>query len=293
MLLRNRFTGQKKWLPSMSADGRSMWLLQKAIRAFDRCVDVNQLTVSFLTITQSDTSVDTGYRWISGVMNNMAHVFRRAGLLFFYVAVLEIQPKRYRKYGILAAHWHVAVAVSIPRSLPHGKRLENGHVEKVRDGSVITWDWLYKNVKQKFGIYFVCDCWSKNVYDYLGKYIGKGELLKELRERMKKLKRKVRVFSSSRLPLRYRMSWAQIVDYQGLVDELPELADLYWRKEGARVVARAKTVNEKYFLDGRSYSRVEYDRVLTIKGEWILDDGGVDDERSLLGGSVVVKNFET
>ena len=122
------------------------------MKDFDRVKDFFGLPVSFLTITQSDVSVDTGYRWVSSVMDSMRHAFRRCGLKFFYVAALEIQPKRYRRYGVLAPHWHIAIAHDDKLALPHGERLANGHVRKARDGSVVTWTWLHENVKQKYSI---------------------------------------------------------------------------------------------------------------------------------------------
>lgn len=267
MLLKNRLNGEMRDFGSMmTAEEQTVWLFKLRIKDFDRLIAGKQLAVSFLTITQSDVSLDTGFRWVSGVMNNMRRLFVRRGLAFFYVAALEIQPKRYRRYGVLAPHWHIAIAHSLADALPHAKRLENGHVQKERDGSVVTWDWLFENVKQKFGMYFCCDCWSRSVFDYLGKYLAKDALLKEFKE---KLGRRVRVFASSRFPVEFQMSWLHKLDFGKMLMEFPDLADLYWRRERSCIVGRGKEVLEKVDIDGDVFTKIRYPRVRVIRGEWI------------------------
>lgn len=264
-------------------------MYRKKIRAFDRMVEREGRSVSFLTITQSDKNIGDGKKWITGIMQAMSKRVERSRWQMVdvetkeiveggkveldYVAVLEIQPKRYLKYGVMAAHWHVAIAITMPEALPHAKRLEDGHIKKVRDGKIITWDWLLKNVKQKFGMYFVCDCYSKNVYGYLGKYLAKGDYLADFKLKTGK---KAHVFSSSQFPIRYRMSWLQKKDFDAMAADVPEIVELYWRAEGSRIVGRAKRADEVYFEDGRSKYRVGYDRVISLPGEWLL--GGLEAE---------------
>jgi len=250
----------------MSSEEQTVWLFRKRIRDFDRLVSGLGLFVSFLTITQSDVSVDTGYRWVTSVLGSMRKLFRRRGLSFFYVAALEIQPKRYRRYGVLACHWHIVIAHSLANALPHGRRLENGHVEKVRDGSVVSWDWLFKNVKQKFGIYFCCDSWSRSVEDYLGKYLAKDELLKEFKA---KCTRRVRVFASSRFPVEFQMVGLQELEFKELINDYPDLADLFWRRERSCIVGRGKEVLDQWACDGSLSPVVRYPRVRVIRGDWI------------------------
>ena len=275
MLLRNRFNGELRDFGGlMSSEERSLWLFKKRIKDFDRVSNALELEKSFLTITQSDVSLDTGYRWVSGVMNLMQKTFRRRGLDFFYVAALEIQPKRYVKYGVLAPHWHIAIAHSLSDALPHAVRVEsNGRqrVKKLRDGSIITWDWLHSNVKQKFGMYFCCDCWSRDVEEYLGKYLAKAELLREFKE---KLGRRVRVFASSRFPVEHQMSWLQKTDYRELLGREPELGSLYWRREGAAIIGRGREIVESVGWDGELLEKVKYPRVAVIRGEWVLPSSG-------------------
>lgn len=283
MKLKNRFSGQELVLAGMLSPGeRSLWRLRKRIKDFDNFVQQNRLVVSFLTVTQSDKSVSDGYRWITGVMSAMQKQFKRAGEKFVYVAVLEIQPKRYREKGVLAAHWHVAIGCSLANAFPHAMRGEDGRIKKVRNGSLITWDWLYKNIKQKFGMYFVCDCWSSRVYDYLGKYIAKGGELDEFR---KKIGRRVRVFSGSRVPVQYQMSDGQVLEHAASLILHPELADLYWRREDSRIVARAKCVQERFIGPLQLSSKVSYPRVRTIPGDWLVIDGPWNSEE--IGGGEV------
>ena len=272
MLLKNRLNGEFKTFGSgyQSPEDRTLWLFRKRIKDFDRLQGSLALSCSFLTITQSDLSLDTGYHWVTDVLHNARRVCNRRGVLLFYVAALEIQPKRYVKYGVLAPHWHIAIAHSLADAFPHADRVEvNGRlrVRKVRDGSVITWDWLKENVKQKFGLYFCCDCWSRNVEDYLGKYLAKSELLKEFKE---KLGRRVRVFASSRFPVEHQMTWFQKKDYGDLMIEHPDLEDLYWHREGASIVGRGKEVVSYVGWDGEQREKVRFPRVRVIRGEWVL-----------------------
>lgn len=268
MKLKNRFTGQEATISGVMSDAeRSLWRLKKRIRDFDQCVQRENLKVSFLTVTQSDKSIGQGYRWITKVMHAMRMQFKRAGYAFYYVAVLEIQPKRYREKGVLAPHWHIAIAVSVDGGLPHAIR-EEGRIKKVRNGKIITWSWLLENIKQKFGMYFVCDCYSSHVYDYLGKYIAKGGELDDFKQ---KIGRKVRVFSASRMPVGYQMSEGQSGEYANLVNSFPDFLDLYWRREDSRIVGRAKEVTEEKFIN-MVIRKVRYPKIHTIKPDWLVLD---------------------
>jgi len=267
MLLINRWSKEVlEFGDVMTSEEQTVWLFRKRIKDFDRLVEGLGLSVSFLTVSQSDVSVDSGFRWVTAVMGSMRKQFRRRGLAFFYVAALEIQPKRYRRYGVLAPHWHIVIAHSLADALPHGERLKNGHVKKVRDGSVITWDWLRKNVKQKFGMYFCCDAWSRSVEDYLAKYLAKDELLKEFKA---KLGRRVRVFASSQLPVEFQMDGLQGLEFKELLSDHPDLAELFWHRERSSIVGRGKEILDRWACDGSVSRVVRYPRVRVIRGDWI------------------------
>ncbi len=267
--LKNRFTGETLILDVMTREERSLWRLRKRLKDFQNLVYDRGFTVSFLTITQSDVSVDSGYRWITNVMKAMRAQAKRFGSELFYVAVLEIQPKRYRERGVLAPHWHIAIACSMPELLPHAERQPDGRIRKVRNGKLITWDWLLSNIKQKFGMYFCCDAYSSNIYNYLAKYLAKG---KELEDFRLKLGRRVRLFSSSRIPVRYQMTVGQSLEHHKLVEDEPEFAELYCRREDARIVFRAKEVKKINLVNDLFVTKVRYPKVRTIHGDWLPTD---------------------
>jgi len=200
-------------------------------------------------------------------------LFKYYGLKFYYVAVLEIQPKRYRERGVFAPHWHIAIATSGDKNFPHATRTNEGRIKKERNGKVVTWDWLHENIKQKFGMYFVCDCYSSMVYNYLGKYIAKGVELEDFR---RKLGRRVRVFSASRMPVEYQMSVGQYFEREGLLKVFPEYSELYWRREDSRIVARCKSVEDKSMMTKGGLVEIfktTYPKVHTIKADWLIVDG--------------------
>jgi hypothetical protein len=250
----------------MSSGEKSLWRLKKRIKDFDCVVNREGLHVSFLTVTQSDKSIGEGYRWISQVMRMMSQKIKRSGHVFYYVAVLEIQPKRYRERGVLAPHWHIAIATDLNGAFPHSSRVKR--LKREREGLLITFDWLIENVKQKFGVFFICDCWSSRVYDYLGKYISKGSELQAFKE---KLGKRVRVFSASRFPVKYQMSIYQSNQHAGILQSSPESEELYWRREDSKIVGRAKEIVTSTFLN-MTFTKVRYPKVYVIKGDWQLQE---------------------
>jgi len=274
MLLKNRITGERKWLDEMSPAERSLWLMGKTIRDFDGMVAMHDLSVSFFTQTQSDATIGDGTKNISPLIVAMRHAVMRAGEKFFHVAALEIQPKRYQTYGVLAAHWHVVIGCSAPDAFPHAASVvaANGRrrIKKIRDGKIITWDWLHKNSLLKFGMYFICDAFSKQVYGYLSKYLPKPDLLDDFKRRVGK---RAHVFSSSHFPIENKMQFDQWREYQSLLRDDADLAELYWRREGSRIVGRAKREIETEWGSGWVQRRAVYDRVITIRGIWLPDSG--------------------
>jgi hypothetical protein len=183
--------------------------------------------------------------------------------------VLEIQPKRYKERGVLAPHWHVAIGCSESGLLPHAKRLDNGRIAKVREGKVITWAWLYENIKLRFGMYFCCDAYSRDIYNYLGKYLAKGSELEDFRQRVG---RRVRIFSSSRMDIKYQMTYGQTAERVSMIADIPDLADLYWRREGSKITARAKEIKRISLLENYIIEKISYPKVITIKGDWVATE---------------------
>lgn len=281
MLLKNRITGERKWLRLMTPSERSLWLMQKSIRDLDAIVAMRALSLSFFTQTQSDATIGDGTHTISRLMGAMRQDVMRAGEEFWYVSALEIQPKRYLKYGVMAAHWHAAIACSMRDALPHAQRAASGRIERVRDGRIITFDWLHKNSFQKLGMYFICDAWSSQVYGYLSKYLPKPELFDEFKARIGK---RAHIFSSSHFPIEYKMTFDQYREFLALVEDRPDAEDLYWRREGSRIVGRAKRIAEREWGSGWVQRRAFYDRVISIPGIW-LPVGGADEPGAVLGRS--------
>lgn len=158
----------------------------------------------------------------------------------------------------------------MPGAFPHAESiiLPNGRrrIKKIRDGKIITWDWLYRQALQKFGMYFICDAFSKQVYGYLSKYLPKAELLDDFKKHVGK---KVHVFSSSRFPLENKMSYDQWKEFHELIDERPDAGELYWRREGSRIVGRAKCTVEREWGSGWVQRRARYDKVVSIPGIWL------------------------
>ncbi len=274
MKLKNRYSGEVlELMGELSPVERSMWRLRKAVLDFDRFIDANNYYCSFLTITLTDENVKKGHRWISGFMDLVRHTLESAGVDVKYIAVLEIQEKRYSRYGVLAPHWHVVIGCSKFGALPDSmKNKKTGHVIRVRDGEVITFDWLHKNIKQKLGRYFVCDAYSNHIYGYLSKYISKGSDLEEYKRRAVEAGKRVRIFSASRIPIQYRMTDGQALEYAALLLSHPEFSDLYWRREDSRIVARAKSVQERFIGSSLLSSKVTYPKVHVIPGDWVVTD---------------------
>lgn len=272
MLLKSRLSGAKIALPEFQDGDKTAWRFRARTKFFSRFIEVYNLHVSFLTFTLSTENILADMKIFYRVIHDMCDVVRRSGHKIFYLSVVEIQVRRYYKTGKLVPHLHIAVATDAVGLFPHaGKSGATGRIKKVRDGKVITFDWLYKNAKQKLGIYFCCDAWSNNLYNYLGKYLAKPALLDEFKKQYGK---RLSVFSSSHLPIDFRMDTAQHMDYWRLIESHPEAKDLYWRREGSRIVGRGKLVDERYYEDGRTFVKISYPKILTISSEWIVDQGG-------------------
>jgi hypothetical protein len=297
MFVKSRFTGEKKYLANMSAEERSLWGYRMRIKELDYVKASEKMYLTFLTITQSDKTIGDGSRWITDLMKALVMAVKRADEKIYYVAVLEIQPKRYKKYGVAAAHWHIAIICSREFAFPHARRdKETGRIQKIRDGKIITWDWLYQNAMQKFGLYFCCDGWGRSVYDYLGKYLAKGDDLVDFKKIMLQHgKKKVRIFSSSRFPIQYQGKWYQQDERKKMIEKYPDIEYLYWRRVGSKLVALAKrVVPGQVWRNGyQMRSRIFYDRVSSISGEWVLDEISpvkMVKNEPLPGGGEVVAN---
>lgn len=137
-----------------------------------RIAESKGLMVYFLTLTMG-TPV-WGNRTINRYMSFLRARFARKGLPFYYKWVLEPQESRFEETGILAPHWHMAIAVP-PGTLPNVEYLPaaaRGHkYHLISDGSVVKQAELFKywGYGQE-----LCQPARGSLVDYLGKYLGKA-----------------------------------------------------------------------------------------------------------------------
>jgi hypothetical protein len=120
--------------------------------------------------------------------------FRRAGLLWYYLWVVELQKKRYRRYGVKALHWHFAI-VAPGGSLPDVHYVKGGrkHYQVQAEGSVVSSSDLFD--RWGHGQVLCGYAWS-GIGGYLGKYLSKDcESLAGYKREWASLRR----FGSSRL----------------------------------------------------------------------------------------------
>lgn len=132
--------------------GQKALTLQKRIDTFKagikglvRYAEDHGLVIYFLTLTMGDPV--WGKRTLNRYLTFLRERFRRKGLEFKYKWVLEPQSTRYDDTGVLAPHWHIAVAVPLG-TLPNVEYLKNapyGHkYHLISDGSVVQQRDLFK-----------------------------------------------------------------------------------------------------------------------------------------------------
>jgi hypothetical protein len=229
MRLENRVTGKVLQVADDRLE-KSRYRLKRACRALDRLLGLFGLQLYFLTLTLTDKDVEALNREVRKFAHWMQQYFRRAGVPMFYVWVVELQKKRYRRYGVLALHWHFAI-VCRKGALPHvgyGDPVGKRRMRVIRDGDVVSNRMLMKRWGR--GMTWCVEGWSR-VYDYLEKYIEKGyEGLAGYKKEWAGLRR----FGSSRLGKYAYPKWA-FEAVNRVEAEYPELADLCLRRVGGRV----------------------------------------------------------
>lgn len=273
MILRSRRTGQQITVNgNIDPAERSRWRFKKQVRALERVARWQDLEFSFLTLTVGDAYSEATYAWVSTIVHAIVERFRRRKLPVYFVGVLEIQPKRYAKWGQLAPHWHLVFAAPAG-SFPHGRYDVVGewrgkrkqHYFEEREGEVITFDFFKKQWKLKHGQFFVCDAWSRDIMGYLGKYLDKTD---PLFEEMKKQNGKLRRFNTSKFPLEFQLDAYQMGQLYGLWIEEPDSKDLYWRRCDNRLVGYGKEVREVGKELGWNLRKSVFVPVMRIPSEW-------------------------
>jgi len=169
MKLLNRRTGQVFYTDGTISD----YKFKRVCRALERLYNVIKgLQLYFVTLTLSDKNLEVCNKNLDKFMNLLRMRFHRSKLPFWYVWVVELQWKRYLKYGKLARHWHFVILAPVG-SLPdvEFRQYQVPHYKVIRDGSIIKNSDLIK--RWGYGQVFCKSAWSKNVYGYLGKYLEK------------------------------------------------------------------------------------------------------------------------
>jgi hypothetical protein len=217
MKLKNQSTGQEIEVDD-SKEGKSFYRFRSGCRGIDEIAEAENLVIYFLTLTLEDGEVGAGNEVLHKLFCFMRARFKKAGKKFYQTWVVEFQKHRYKKYGVYANHWHIAIAVE-DGTLPWCVEIkENGkrkRFEIMMDGSIIKNNELHKRWGK--GIIF-CERVQTSVYGYLSKYLEK-----------EKPDGVVRRFGSSQLGYHKYPQWA--FDFvKERMKEYPDLEDFKIRK---------------------------------------------------------------
>ncbi len=229
MKIKNRVTGDVIDLPD-DPGARSLYLFKLACKALDRLAHVFDLHLYFLTITLSGNNVDKLNKDLNKFLNFMRARFKRAGLVWFYVWVVELQKKRFYRSGVKALHWHFAI-ICRNSALPHVLFNQNARRKYLvlEEGTVVTTRELFK--AWGYGQVFCKQGWSRGVYDYLSKYFTKDyDSLEGYNPEWSKLRR----FGSSQLGYYKLPLWAYERVNQ-LYEERPLLRRCVVRRQAGRI----------------------------------------------------------
>ena len=242
-----------------SPGARSLYRFKRVCKGLDRLTSLFGLQVYFLTLTLSDENLNTVNSDLNKFLDWLRVRFKRADAKFYYVWAVELQKRRYRKYGKAALHWHFAI-VCRRGALPDVEFRQNARIKYhiKADGDVVTAADLFERWGR--GQVFCMMAYSQKVYGYLSKYFTKEyEKLDGYNPEWAKLRR----FGSSQLGKFAYPQWA----FDGVeekIEDCPELAEMYLRRVGSKVGFFAK---ESYLsLSGRVRSR--FVPVQEIRSPW-------------------------
>jgi hypothetical protein len=169
----NAFTGRVFGVKTDKIS-KSLYKFRVACRAIDRIYsDVSGLQLYFLTLTLNGSNTNKLNKDLNKFIDFLRKRFDRAGLPFYYVWVVELQKKRYLKYGVKARHWHFVILCS-KGALPNVRfdKLHYPHYKVLNEGSLIKQKDLFE--RWGYGQVFCKYAWSKDVQGYLEKYFKKG-----------------------------------------------------------------------------------------------------------------------
>jgi len=169
MKILNRLTGQVFNTDSKISDYKFKRVCKGLERKYN---EIKGLQLYFLTLTLSDKDLEVCNKNLHKFIEFLQMRFRRSKLPFYYVWVVELQWKRYLKYGKLARHWHFVILAPVG-SLPdvEFRQYQVPHYKIIRDGSLVKNKDLF--IRWGYGQVFCKSAWSRDVYNYLGKYLEK------------------------------------------------------------------------------------------------------------------------
>jgi len=156
------------------AGGRKRLTFRYVCRALDALAERFGLRVYFLTFTLGD-DVSVQSCELNRILSFLRMRFSRRGLRFWYAWVIELQRKRYLRFGVKALHWHFAV-IAPAGSLPHVEFRPKSRLKYhvVSEGSVVSSSDLFRFWGR--GQVFCCYALGR-IERYLGKYLGKDDEL--------------------------------------------------------------------------------------------------------------------
>lgn len=192
----------------------------------------------------------------------LSAIDEREGLPWAYVWAVELQKRRYLKRGVLALHWHFAIACQ-EGCLPdvEFRPDKRPHYRIKREGELVTVRELWSRWGR--GHVFCMRAYSSGVYGYLSKYFAKDyEALEGYKPEWATLRR----FGSSQLGHYAYPEWANgaVAGSQGVLG-----ADLWRVREGGKVRWYGQEVTEP--VPGVQVSkRIP---VLCVQSPWQVVDG--------------------
>jgi hypothetical protein len=211
MILRQISTGKFIYI---SLKEQKKYGFKKVCRALDRIRQGTELSMYFLTLSLSGDNLDKLNKDLKKFIDFMSKRFHRKSQVFFYAWVVEVQKKRFWKYGQIARHWHFIILCSYPSggggALPdvEFRQDKKPHYKILEDGICISQKELYQG--WGYGQILCQKAWSNDIEKYLRKYLDKqgAENLGTLRR-----------FGSSRFGYYSYPKWA--------FDEIMRLSKIY------------------------------------------------------------------
>lgn len=169
----NEWTGESFCRPRGVKPSPSVMSLRRRMRGFSALAVRLDLDVHFLTLTVQSEKLSDAPRQLHRFVSFLQMRFKRAGLPFIYVWVLEVQMRRLVRTGELARHWHMVIGVP-QGTLPNVDYVKSAflHYQVRSEGSVVTSGELFERWGQG---QVLCKVANSNPRRYLEKYLTKLE----------------------------------------------------------------------------------------------------------------------